>query len=312
MTSRDETFRTFTPEQAAAYAEGRGGAYPSPIYESIMNYHTGSRTLVLDVGTGPGKAVWDLVAYFDKAVGSDVSPEMISQARKDAVVKGLEGRVRFGVCGGEDCTSVLESHEVGMVDVITVAMAAHWLDLPQFYEQAAKCLKPGGTLAMFTCSSTYIHPSTPRHEEIQAILFDLENGMLGPYMKPGNALARNAYNDLPLPWSQATAAAECSFDSSSFERFDWDRNGVPSSPPLPDGTPGPFIFGDSISLRNVEAAFGSASPVVRWREAHPGKALGAEDPVNITVRRLREIIGDGEEGLLLGPSCSLLVMRKRG
>lgn len=57
MTSRDVTFRAFTPDQAAQYAAGRGGAYPEPIYQTIIEYHMGKRELCLDIGTGPGKAV---------------------------------------------------------------------------------------------------------------------------------------------------------------------------------------------------------------------------------------------------------------
>lgn len=32
---------------------------------------------------------------------------------------------------------------------------AHWFDMDEFYASVAKVLKPGGTLAMFTCSSGY-------------------------------------------------------------------------------------------------------------------------------------------------------------
>ena len=60
MTPKDKTFVAFTPEQAAAYAADRGGSYPLPIYEAILDYHNGPREVFLDAGTGPGKAVFDL------------------------------------------------------------------------------------------------------------------------------------------------------------------------------------------------------------------------------------------------------------
>lgn len=306
MTSRDETFRSFTPQQAADYAAGRGGAYPAPIYESILDFHTGPRRLVFDVGTGPGKAVWDLLAYFDRAVGCDTSPEMIAQATRDAAPAAIAPRVRFAVGSGEECAHVLRpTDELGQVDVITVAMAAHWLDLPAFYASAARCLRPGGTLAMFTCSSSYIHPSHPRHREIQAVLSELEDGMLGSYMTPGNALSRHGYRDIALPWTTGCAA----FEASSLQRRDWDWEGVPSAPRLSDGCPGPFLFGEPITLAQAEAAFGSASAVVRWRAANPEKAGTEEDCVKLTMRRLREVVGEESPELILGPSCSLVLMR---
>nr|POF02204.1 putative s-adenosylmethionine-dependent methyltransferase crg1 [Quercus suber] len=309
MSSREETFRTFTPQQAADYAQGRGGAYPSPIYSSILGFHNGPQKLVLDVGTGPGKAVWDLLGFFDRAIGCDVSPEMISQAIKDATAKGVADRARFHIAGGEDCVSVLTPEEIGTVDVITVAMAAHWLDLPAFYASAAKCLRPGGTLAMFTCSSMYIHPSHAKHKEIQAILSELEDGELRFYMKPGNILARSGYREIVLPWTSNLSAAEM-FDKSSLQRVDWDIDGVPSAPPLEDGTPGPFMWGSPTTLAQMEAALGSASAVVRWREANPGKAGTSEDCVRLTMTRLRDVIGNDEHEIKLSPSTSLVQMRR--
>jgi len=187
--------------------------------------------------------------------------------------------------------------------------AAHWLDLPAFYASAAKILKPGGTLAIWTCSSQYVHPSTPKAREIQDALSDLEDGMLAPFQTPGNALSRNAYRNLALPWD--LASTKDLFEQSSLERKDWDLNGVPSAPPLADGSPGPFLFdsGKPSTVQQFVDAVGSASMVIRWREANSQKAHTEEDPVSITSRRLRALVGDN--GILsTSPSLSLLLMRR--
>jgi len=224
MTSQDHTFLKFTPGQAAQYADGRGGSYPALLYQAISDYHGDrSHDLVLDVGTGPGKAVWDLLPHFRRAVGCDTSPEMIEQAKRDAVEKlgaaGAKERTSFSVAGGEDCASALAQGE--RADVVTVAMTAHWLDLPKFYASVAKALKPNGTLAIWTCSSMYCHPSEPNHERIQEILSELEDGMLAPYVTPGNMMSRNAYEGLALPWD--LHGVEGAYDRLSFVRKDWDR-----------------------------------------------------------------------------------------
>lgn len=154
----------------------------------------------------------------------------------------------------------------------------------------------------------YIHPSHPRQVEIQAILNDLEDNMLLPFATPGNILSRTGYEGLSLPWDLEPCASL--FDKSSFERVEWDRNGVPSAPPLGDGTPGPFVVvGHPVPIAGIAQALGSSSMVIRWREAYPDKANTEEDPVKITVKKLREA-NDGKEEMWLSASLSLLLMRR--
>lgn len=304
MTSKDTTFRAFTPQDAANYAQGRGSSYPPALYQTILDFHQGDRNLVLDVGTGPGKVVFDLLPFFDRGIGCDTSAGMIEQAKTDAQARGLDEKTGFVLAGGEDCASALDGRQV---DAITVAMTAHWLDMPAFYASAAKALRPGGTLAIWTCSSFYCHPSMPNHERVQAVLSDLEDNVLAPYNTPGNMMTRNAYEDLPLPW---TAGSQV-FDETSFSRKDWDRDGVPSAPPMADGTPGPFLISSQETpLTHLAKAFGSGSMVVRWRQANLERAHGPEDIINVIIERLREALGGGTS-LLASPSCSLLLMRKK-
>ena len=263
---KEKTFTTFTAAQAAAYAANRNDKYPAALYARIFAYvrsREASDTshvdgdadvleqaarepleLLLDVGTGPGKAVFEMLPYFKRAVGVDPGDKMIEIARRDAQTRGVdEARVRFEVCGAESCADALAEAEVGKVDLITCAMAAHWFDMEAFYTSAAKALRPGGTLAMFTCTSGYVHPSDPKRKEIQAILSNLEDNILGPYEAPGNRISRDAYVNLALPWT--LPAPNATFSQASFVRKDWDLNGIPSAPSLPDGTPGPFLFSEA-------------------------------------------------------------------
>ncbi|KAK5125098.1 hypothetical protein LTR85_000772 [Meristemomyces frigidus] len=310
--NRDQTFRVFTAEQAAAYATGRAGSYPEPVYQAIMDFHQGKRELCLDVGTGPGKAVWDLLNYFDRCIGCDAGEQMIEQAKKDAVRLGVSDRACFVNVPAESCADALTRSNLppASADVITAATAAHWFDMPAFYTSAAKALRPGGTLAMWTVSSFNFHPSVPNYETIQRIVHKLEDETLAPYMQPSSILTRGAYEQLPLPWSAGDASTS-PFDQSSFKRCDWDRDGIPSAPPLADGTPGPFLLGRGMTLERASAALGSTSAVIRWRQAHPDKAGTDEDPVVACVKLLREVMGGSDGELNASPSLSLLLMRKR-
>ena len=307
-TSRDDTFRNFTAAQAATYASFRGQAYPAGLYDAVLSYLGPSRSLVYDVGTGPGKVVFDLQSYFQRAIVADVSAAMVERARLDAETKGLAERTRFVQAGAEDCADALGSEERGNVDLLTVAMAVHWFDLPKFYAQAAAALKDGGVMAVWSNSGVYCHPSDPQHAQIQELLDEFnKHPDLARYMTPGNLLNRNRLHGLLLPWQ--VEETKGSFDESAFERVEWDVDGTPSAPDLPDGTPGPYLLSQTTHVDQIEAGMESASPVTRWRQANPDKVGTDEDIVRRMVIRLRAVLGD-RKTIVSGATTTLLLFRK--
>ena len=272
-----------------------------------MDYHEGPHDLLLDVGTGPGKVVFDMLSSFKRAVGCDTSVGMVEQAKNGALKRGIDDRTRFVECAGERCEHAVLEAEKGHVDVITIAMAAHWLNIETFYESAAKTLRRGGTLALWTCSSLYVHPSTPNATAIQKAMDELENVMLMPYHTASNLLSRSAYDKLALPWDLAKST-DC-FDKSTFTRKEWDRGGVPSAPPNADGTPGPFLAHRETKLSHLTAALATSSSVIRYRKDHPDKAHTEEDPVVLTMNRVKKLLGD-KDSVVVTPSMHVLLMRK--
>ncbi|RMY51171.1 hypothetical protein D0865_06494 [Hortaea werneckii] len=314
--STDTTFRNFTAQQAAAYATGRGGSYPQPLYETILDFHQGPRDLCMDVGTGPGKAVWDLLPYFSHCIGSDASEQMIQRAKQEARSRNLTHRTTFLTVEAEHCGEPALLRQAGFepnsLDLITVAIAAHWFHFPAFYLSAAQAIRSGGTLAIWTTSSYFCHPSVPGYRDIQSLLHTLEDEMLGPYMTPGNRLARGCYDHLPLPWSSVLPSAATDgegpknpsaalFDEAAFERKHWDRDGVPSAPALPDGSPGPYLLGREVDLQGGLRGFDSSGPVIRWREANPEKVNTDQDPVRVIAGRLMQVVGE-QMKLVVAPS----------
>lgn len=154
----------------------------------------------------------------------------------------------------------------------------------------------------------YVHPSQPNAAALQRILSNLDDNLLKPYEEPGNALSRSGYSTLPLPWD----FADCKglFDEESFERVEWDKDGIPSAPPREDGSPGPFVvISEPTKLSLIEMALGSSSMVIRWREANPELAGGDEDPVKVTMKKLKEA-NAGEEQIYVSASLHLLLMRR--
>jgi len=156
-----------------------------------------------------------------------------------------------------------------------------------------------------------LDPSDPKHRELQAILSHLEDDVLGPYTAPGNHQSQSGYATLPLPWTLPTQNPN--FSESSFKRVDWDKGGVPSGPPLPDGTPAPFLFNEEIAPQKLAKGLSAASMVVRWRDAHKEQIERGEieDCLAVMIGKLEAVLAGRPSGTFTGASsCTLLLMRR--
>ena len=121
MTSKESAFASFTPEQAAAYASARCESFPRPIYHQILESHIGAHDARMDVGTGPGKVVFDLLPHFRFEYVCDVSSQTIEEAKKGAKTLGVSSKVRFEVSNAESRADTLPG---ARVDLITIAMVS--------------------------------------------------------------------------------------------------------------------------------------------------------------------------------------------
>ncbi|KAL3705828.1 hypothetical protein TMatcc_006837 [Talaromyces marneffei ATCC 18224] len=109
-------------------------------------------------------------------------------------------------------------------------MVAHWFSMPSFWVQAAQVVKPNVTVALWTCSSLYCHPSTSNAAAVKKAFFHLERDILAPYELPPNQISRNRYDNLILPWQVNDLIARYilaeSFPEKDFVRLEWDRDGI--------------------------------------------------------------------------------------
>lgn len=306
---RDPTFRNYSSEQGAYYAQQRRGYQPR-LYEIVIEQHTstgGQLDTILDVGCGPGIAVRGLAPRFNHAIGLDPSEGMISTARELGDASSSSEPIRFAVSSAEEIGANLSPPILdGSVDLITAATAAHWFDMTQFWPRAAQVLKPGGSVAIWTSSTLKVDPSVPNHTAIQAAVDALEE-RTRPYMVPGNLLARKLYVGMPLPWSLENPVPE--FDEATFVRREWNTG--------PESEQGDDIFGtqQKVDVKTLEKVLATGSPVTRWREAHP-EAVGTEDDVVRILRRdieraLRDAGVDPETALLKGYVAGVLMVVKK-
>ena len=154
--NKDPTFRHYDSASAKRYLHHRPG-YPDSLIDLVISHHVssgGGSELVLDVGCGPGNATRSLAPHFQHVIGADPGESMIEAARTVESVTKCGEPIIYEVCAAESLSnlSALERFPKdgqGAVDLITAATAAHWFDMPRFWGEAAKILKPGGSVIIW-------------------------------------------------------------------------------------------------------------------------------------------------------------------
>ena len=169
--------------------------YPQKLFEKVYNYHkshNGSFDAALDVATGTGQVTQVLADSFKKVYGVDLSAKMLENAVK-------KPNIAYSVSTAEN----LDQFEDSSIDLLTVAEAAHWFDLPKFLEESYRVLKSplsssdggGGTLAIWGYSSN-IFENYPTATEL---LIDYSNNFMDEYWENGRTKIDNLYKEFEIP-----------------------------------------------------------------------------------------------------------------
>lgn len=179
-------------KRAGAYAAFRP-SYPDALgayLASVAPTRGPSPTLVWDCATGSGQAATMLARHFDRVAATDASAAQIDKAETC-------DRVEYRVAPAE--TSGLPDHSC---DLVTVAQAAHWLDLDAFYPEARRVLKPGGVIALW-CYALL----EAGQKDVDAALRQLTYERLGGYWPAGRELVEDHYQSLDFPFAAIPAPA---------------------------------------------------------------------------------------------------------
>jgi len=288
--TKEKTFSSYNQAQGKKYAQARRDYHPK-VYQTVLDHHTstgGQLDTLLDVGCGPGNATCSLAPHFAHAVGLDPSEGMISTARAadSGVVTSTSEPVRFEISTAEELGTKLSSDPIqdSSIDLITAANAAHWFDISGFWPTAARILKPGGTVALWTSGPVRAHPTLPNATAIDRAMDEHEERHLKPFITPGNLLARDRYVNLPLPWTLPTPIPD--FDESTYRRVEWDP-----AEPFHAGEP-------EVDLDMFEKMLATGSAVTRWRQAHPDDVGTERDVLKMMRREIERLLHEAgvEEG----------------
>jgi ubiquinone/menaquinone biosynthesis C-methylase UbiE len=139
-----------------------------------------------DCGTGNGQVAKVLAKHFDNVFATDISAAQLDQAERAA-------NIHYSVTPAEKT-----SFDNKTFDLITVAQALHWFNLPEFYSEVQRVGKPGATIAVWGYSFITISP------EVDPIILDFYQNIVGPYWDSARKLVEEEYASVPFPFHDVT------------------------------------------------------------------------------------------------------------
>jgi SAM-dependent methyltransferase len=163
---------------AREYANFRPG-YPPELFEWLAR-SVPRRDAAWDCGCGSGQASTALAQHFAVVHATDIAPEQIAAAR-------AHPRVRYAVAAAE-ASGLADAS----VDLVTVAQALHWFDVPAFHAEARRVSRPGAVLAVWNYPRPWI-----ADEKLDRLLLDFYGGVVGPYWPPERRHIEANYTTLP-------------------------------------------------------------------------------------------------------------------
>jgi len=175
-------FKDYFSNLSDHYASFRP-TYPQELFEWLAE-QTAARNLCWDCATGTGQAAQSLFKYFHQVIATDASQTQLASAIRQA---GIEYRLAKAEQSGLDSESV---------DLITVAQALHWFNIPAFMAEADRVLKPQGVLAIVGYQLLRIRP------DIDRLLTCLYQDVLGDFWPAERKLVETGYAGIAFPFSR--------------------------------------------------------------------------------------------------------------
>lgn len=167
---------------ASEYADFRP-RYPEAMFD-WLTAQAHEHELAWDCGCGSGQASTELAKRFNRVHATDISPNQIRVAEQCAGVK-------YVVASAE--RSGLPDH---CADLITVAQALHWFDLPFFYEEVRRVGKPGALIAAWTYGTVQAD-----HQDVNSVVQFFYRDVVGPFWPPERHHVETGYRELEFPFT---------------------------------------------------------------------------------------------------------------
>jgi SAM-dependent methyltransferase len=176
------SFKDHFSGHAAEYAQFRP-RYPEALFAYLAK-EAPSRALAWDCATGNGQAAASLAAHFERVIATDASAQQIESAERH---ERVDYRVALAEQSGLTASSV---------DLVTVAQALHWFDIPRFFAEAQRVLKPRGIVAVWAYTFLSVRP------DVDLIIERFYRETTGPFWPPERELVDSGYRDIEFPFEE--------------------------------------------------------------------------------------------------------------
>jgi SAM-dependent methyltransferase len=176
------SFKDHFSKNAARYSEFRP-SYPATLFEYLASVSP-RRAVAWDCATGSGQAALGLTCHFQNVVATDASRQQLDHAQADR-------RISYVVARAER----IPFHDAS-IDLVTVAQALHWFELPTFYAEVKRVLRPDGIIAVWCYQMAKIQP------EIDEVVDRLYDDIVGDYWPLDRSKVEEGYRTLDFPFRE--------------------------------------------------------------------------------------------------------------
>ncbi|KAM5575322.1 hypothetical protein ABKV19_014332 [Rosa sericea] len=151
---------------------------------------------------GNGQATVGLLEHYDQVVGSDISEAQLNHAIQHPRVRYIHTPTSIS---DDEMVNLIEGGHENSVDLVTVASAVHWFDLPHFYSLVKRLLrKPGGIISVWCYNSMDCMVVGP---DFDLVMKRLHENCL-PFWDPRAKYAFEGYRTLPFPFESVGLGRE--------------------------------------------------------------------------------------------------------
>lgn len=168
---------------AASYARYRP-IYPAALFDWIADAAP-ARERAWDCACGSGQATLPLSERFARVTGTDASARQLEEAPAHP---GITWRVAVAESSGLDSASF---------DAVTVAQALHWLDLPRFWVEVRRVLRPRG-IFVATCYGLASIDNVEANQQLR----HFHDDVVGDYWPRERGHVDRGYHDIALPFER--------------------------------------------------------------------------------------------------------------
>ena len=160
--------------------------YPAALFQFIFN-QVKKLDAAWDCGTGNGQAAKVLAEKFKAVYATDISEKQMAS--------GFQAPNIFYSTSPAEKTLFPDQQ----FDLITVAQAAHWFKLDEFYKEVNRVAKPNAVVAIWGYGLLSINPT------FDVALAEFYKNVIGPYWDPERKLIDQHYQTIQFPFAEIEA-----------------------------------------------------------------------------------------------------------